>query len=96
MPKEVFLVKSENKTKAEDAVKRDDIVGRAGIMIKAASSLGLKEDGYFLIIDGRPDVLKRAEELLKGLAEKYKDKDVVIKKIEDEENRAIEGFGNIL
>ncbi len=96
MAKDVFLVKSENKTKAEEAVKRDDIVSRAGITIKAASTLDVKEDGYFLIIDGRPDVLKRAGELLKGLAERYKDKEAVLKKIEDEENRAIEGFGNIL
>ena len=96
MPKEVFLVKSENKMKAEDAVKKDDIVSRSSITIKAPASLDIKEEGYFLVIDALPETLKRAEGLLKGLAEKYKDKDAVIKRIEEQENKAIEGFGNIL
>lgn len=93
---EVFLLKSENKLKAEDIVKKDDIVNRGSIAIKQPASLGFKEDGFFLVIDAQPAALKRAEELLKGVAEKYKNKEAVLKKIKEEEDKAIEGFGNIL
>ncbi len=93
---EVFLVSGENKIKAEDIAKKDDIVNRGSISFKQASSLGFKEEGFFLIIDAQPAALRRAEELLKGVAGKYKDKDSVLKKIREEEDKAIEGLGNIL
>ena len=93
---EVFLVKAEDKQKAEDIVKKDDIVNRGSIAIKQPSALGFKEDGFFLVIDAQPEAIKRAEELLKGVAEKYMKKEEVLKKIKEEEDRAIEGLGNIL
>jgi adenylate kinase family enzyme len=94
--KEVLLVKSENKQKVEDILKKDDIVSRGSITIKTSQSLDIKEDGYFFILDAQPEVIKRAEELTKGLAEKYKHAKKVIEKVEEQENSAIEGFGNIL
>ena len=94
--KEVLLVKSENKQKVEDLLKRDDVVSRGSITIKTPAALDIKEDGYFFILDAQPETLKRAEELTKGLAEKYKNAKNVIEKLEEEEDRAIEGFGNIL
>ena len=93
---EVFLVKSENKIKAEDIVKKDNVINRGSITIKQPASLGIKEDGFFLVIDAQPEALKRAEQLLAGVAEKYPKKDEVLKKIKEEEDKAIEGFGNIL
>lgn len=96
MLKEVFLVKAENRAKAEDALRADDLISRQSITLKLASSLDMKEDGYFIIINGSELSVARAEELLKGVAEKYKDKEKVIKKAEEQENQAIEGFGNIL
>lgn len=94
--REVFHVKSENKAKAEEAVKKDDTVNRCSIVLKSAYALGFKEEGYFIVIDGPEEFLKRAEDLLKGLAEPYKNKDAVLKKLDDEENSAIDGFGVIL
>ncbi len=94
--KEVLLVKSENKQKAEDILKKDDIVSRGSITIRTAASLGMNEDGYFFILDMPETSIKRAEELTKDIAQKYKDKDKVIKRVEEEEDKAIEGFGNIL
>ncbi len=94
--KEVLLVKSENKQKVEDLLKRDDIVSRGSITIKSPSSLDIDEEGYFFILDMRESSIERAEELTKELAQKYKDGKKVIHKVEEEEDRAIEGFGNIL
>ena len=93
---EVFLVKAEDRQKAEDIIKKDDIVNRGSIAVKQPSALGFKEDGFFLVIDAQPEAIKRAEGLLKGVAEKYKKKEEVLKKIKEEEDRAIEGLGNIL
>jgi hypothetical protein len=94
--KEVFLVKSENKQKVEDILKRDDIVSRGSINIKVPSSIDMKEDGYFFILDMPESSLKRAEELTKGLVEKYKHPEKVILAVDEQEAAAIEGFGNIL
>jgi hypothetical protein len=94
--KEVFLVKSDNKQKVEDLLKRDDIVSRGSITIKAPASLDIKEDGYFFILDMNETAIKRAEELIKGLAEKYKHPEKVILAVNEQEAAAIEGFGNIL
>jgi len=94
--KEVFLVKSENKQKVEDLLKKDDVVSRGSITIKVPASLDMKENGYFFILDMQEPAMKRAEELIKNLAEKYKEKEKVIKKVEEQENSAIEGFGNIV
>lgn len=94
--KEVLLVKAENKQKVEDILKRDNLVSRGSITIKSPSSLEINEDGYFFILDAQPDVIKRAEELTSGLAVRYKDAKRVIEKVEEQENNAIEGFGNIL
>lgn len=94
--KEVLLVKSDNKQKVEDALKKDDVVSRGSITIRTAASLEIKEDGYFFILDMPESSINKAEELTKGIAEKYKHKEKVIKKVEEEEDKAIEGFGNIL
>jgi copper(I)-binding protein len=94
--KEIFLVSSENKAKAEEAVKKDDLVSRSSIVIRSAASLEIKEDGYFIIIDGNAEAVKKAEELLKNLAKKYKKKEQIEKKLQEQEESAITGFGNIL
>ena len=62
--KEIFLVSSENKSKAEEVVKKDDLVSRSSIAIRSAAALGIEEDGYFIIIDGSEEAIKKAEELL--------------------------------
>ncbi|MCX6815570.1 MAG: hypothetical protein NT120_01840 [Candidatus Aenigmarchaeota archaeon] len=94
--KEVFLVKSENKQKVEDLLKKDDVVSRGSITIKVPASLDIKEDGYFFILDVGEEAMKKAEELIKGIAEKYKNGKKVIEKVEEQEDSAMEGFGNIL
>ena len=94
--KEVFLVSAENKNRAEMELKKDDLVSRGSITIKSAASLGITEDGYFIVVDASHEALKRAEEIMKPLGAKYKHAKEVIEKIEEQENSAIEGFGNIL
>ncbi len=94
--KEVFLVSSEKKNKAELELKKDDLVSRGSITVRTAESLGIKEDGYFIVVDASEEALKRAEEIMKDLGTKYKDGKKVIEKIDEQESSAMEGFGNIL
>ena len=94
--REVLEVPSENKSKVEDMLKKDDEVSRGSITVKSASSLDIEEDVYFIIIDASEERIRRAEELVKGLAKPYKHAKKVLDKIDEQENAAIEGFGNIL
>jgi hypothetical protein len=71
-------------------------VSRGSITIKSPSSLEIKEDGYFFILGGPESTIKRAEELTKGLAERYKNAKKVLEKVQEQEDSAIEGFGNII
>lgn len=96
MANEVFIVGSENKNKAEMLLRSDDLISRQSITVRLATALGIKEDGYFILIDGSDESVKKAEELLKGVAEKYKNRETVIEKIKEQEDSAIEGFGNVL
>ncbi len=94
--REVLAVENENKSKVEDLLKKDDEVGRGSITVKNASSLDIDEDVYFIIIDASEERIHRAKELVKGLAKPCKDAKKVLEKLDEQENSAIEGFGNIL
>ena len=94
--KEVFLVLAENKDKAENALRTDDLVSRQSIVVRSAPHLDINEEGYFIIIDGSEAAIKKAHELLDKLAKRYEQKEKVLAKVEEQENAAIEGFGNIL
>ncbi len=94
--REVLAVPSENKSKAEDILKKDDEVSRGSITVKTASSLDMDEDVYFIIIDASEERIKRARGLVKDIAKPYKDAKKVLEKLDEQENSAIEGFGNIL
>lgn len=92
----VLHFKSENYAKGKDILLTDDIVGRASMTFKEGSIVG--KDGYFCYFSGTDEQCKRAIELVKDLAEEVTDdtKSQLISKIKEEEQRAIEGFGNIL
>ena len=86
----------DNKSKAEDLLRKDDEIGRGSITLKSAGSLEMEEDGYFIILDASEERIKKAETLLKGIAQKYAHQKKVLEKFDEQEDAAIEGFGNIL
>ncbi len=92
--KEVWAVKPENKNKVENIIKSDDITSRHSISFRDLSTMNLG-DGYVLIVDAPEEVLKRVEELCEGLLEKFDKKEEVLKIMSEEEDKAINGFGNI-
>ena len=93
--REVFEVSSDNKSKVEEIFKKDEEINRGSITIRTASSLDMEGD-YFIILDTAEDRIKKAKELVKELAKPYKNAKKVLEKIDEQEDSAIEGFGNIL
>ena len=93
-------MESKNLQKAKDVLLKDDAVSRSSIMWKEAKSFGFSE-GYYCYISGTEDQIKRAIELSKELAKEVKDgqknkeKESVIGKIKEEQDKALEGFGGI-
>ena len=94
--REVWLVSTNNRPKAEDVLKKDDLVSRQSIFVRSAGALGIDEDGFFIIMDGSEKALARADELMKDLAKKYDDKELVLKRFDEVEAATAEAFGFII
>ena len=92
----VLHFKSENFAKCKDMLLSDDVVGRASLVFKEGSIIN--KDGYYCYLSGTEEQCKKALELVKDLTEEVKDdtKSQLIKKLKEEEEKAIEGFGSIL
>ena len=54
----------------------------------------VEEDGYFIVINGSEESIKRAQEIVK--MKHYNHKEKVLKKLKEEDEKAAEGLGNIL
>lgn len=96
----ILLIKIEDYPKLKDILLKDDIVSRASIKFKDAKEFG--KEGYVCYISGLEEQCKRALELAKDengneLVEeiKGKDKENIINKFREEEDKAMEGFGGI-
>jgi len=92
----LLLIETKDYAKVKDTLLRDDIVSRASLIFKEAKGFG-KEEGYYSYISGTDEQCKKALELTKDLIKEIKDrkKEKIIKKIKEEEGKAMEGFGNI-
>ena len=95
--KAVFFVEKENYGTAKNKVYGDDVVSKQSITIKEAASVDMKGEGYYFLINGDEDSLKKAEELLADSAKKVEgaDKEKVEKIISEQEDNASAGFGAI-
>jgi alpha-D-ribose 1-methylphosphonate 5-triphosphate synthase subunit PhnG len=92
----LLLIESKNLQKGKDLLLKDDVVSRASIMWKEAKAFGFSQ-GYYCYISGTEEQVKRAVELAKELLKevKEKEKEKVIRKIKEEQDRALEGMGGI-
>ncbi len=95
--KEVFFINMENYSKARNVVFADDIVARQTVNFREARALGFQKDGYYLEIDGPHEAINKAKELLGEMAVEAgaKEKEEVLRKIKEEEDKAAEGFGSL-
>ena len=99
---EVILhTEGKNYRKLKERLLADETVNRASIVFKDAKQFG-KESGYLCMVDGTEERCERAKELAKDeegneLATEIsgQEKEEILKKVKEEENKAIEGFGDI-
>ena len=62
----IFSIPPEKKSKA-DEILRDDVVSRQSIVIRDCNSLGMKDLGLLVMVEGDDNAVKRAMELFKDL-----------------------------
>jgi len=89
----IFSVKKENIDKTVEILK-DDVVSRQSIVVRDADALNIKKDVQLILIEGDQEAINRAEELLKGIGIKEKDKNIY-EKFKEEEKDVAEGVGFI-
>ena len=93
----IFEVKSENVGEIDKMV-RNDLVSRQSILTRDSSSLDIKENVFYVKIEGSEEGLKKAKELAKELKLKKlgeKKAEEINKKIEEQEDSAASGMGMI-
>jgi len=102
----VLSMEQKNLQKVKDILLKDDVVSRASIVFKEAKGLTGKE-GFYCYISGSEEQCKKALEKVKIKDEKTgevvelakevsgKEKEEVVSKIKEEEDKALEGFGGI-
>lgn len=91
----VLSIQTKNYQKVRDILLKDDLVSRASIIFKEGGIVG--KEGFFSYISGTDDQCKKAIELTKDLTKEVtgREKEEIISKIKEEENRAIESMGGI-
>lgn len=101
----VLKIEAKNYQKVQEILLKDDIISRASMTFKEGSIIG--KDGYYCYLSGSEEQCKRALVLIKEKTESgevvelakeavKKEKEELINKIKEEEDKAIEGFGGII
>ncbi|MBD3155238.1 MAG: hypothetical protein GF368_01115 [Candidatus Aenigmarchaeota archaeon] len=92
----VYEIEKSDFQKVKDVLFNDDLVGRSSIKFKDGETIGF-EDKYYVYISGTEENCEKSEDLMKDLGEKVdkETKEKVLKKIEEEEDQAMQGFGGI-
>ncbi|MFB6216961.1 MAG: hypothetical protein ABEJ72_08355 [Candidatus Aenigmatarchaeota archaeon] len=94
--KSVFHFKSEDKSEVEEILEEDP-VSRLSITQRDCESLEFDMNGFFVLLDGDDEKVKRAKERLEDMSETLEEevKEEVIEKIEKAEQESMESFGSI-
>jgi lipopolysaccharide export LptBFGC system permease protein LptF len=103
----VLQIKTDKYETMKNKLMKDDLVSRASITFKEAKSIDESKEGYYCYISGTDDQCKRTlvmikaknpktgEELIYAEEVSGKEKDKVIEKIKEEQDKASEAFGDI-
>jgi len=91
----LLLIETKDYQKVSEMLKKDEVVSLASLVFKDAKQFG--KEGYYCWISGLEQQCKKALELTKELAKEItgKEKEEFMKKMREEEERAVEGFGAI-
>ncbi len=94
MPWTVYAVPTDRRTDL-DAALRDDLVSRQSQKVRDAAALGGAADRLYVLVEGTPEGVARAAELLRGIGEPLPpaDGDRLHAKFKEEEESASAGMG---
>jgi len=94
MPWTIYSVPSDRRTDL-DAVLRDDLISRQSQKVRDGASLGATAGTTVVLIEGSPDGVKRAEELLGPVGSRPSGADAerLYRRLKDEEEAASAGMG---
>ncbi len=90
----IFTVPSAKRTEM-DAALRDDLVSRQSQKVRAASALGGPADAVYVLVEGTPESIRRAEELLAAAGQRLvpPESERLLAKFKEEEEAASAGMG---
>lgn len=90
----LFTVPAAQKTQLE-AVLKDDLVSRQSQKVREAASAGGPSGEIYVLLEGLPEAMARAEQLLASVGKKLpaKDAEALYRKFKDEEEAASAGMG---
>ncbi len=91
----IILFLEKGKSALLGKVLQDDIISRQSIKVQEPSSLGLKGEGTYLMIEGAPDALKKAIEIAGPECRSIEgpEKEDIRKRILEAEESVAEGLG---
>jgi hypothetical protein len=101
----VLHIESKDYAKVKEILLKDDIVSRSSMTFKEGGII--KKEGYYCYLSGTEEQCKKALELINEKDENgeevelakeasEEEKEELINKIKEEEDKAIEGFGGII
>ena len=92
----VFRIPKEKYAGIRNAVMSNDLLSRQSLTFRDSTALGVKEEGYYLLIEGPEEAIEEARKVLKEATElKGGEADEIRKKIKSQEESAAAGFGSI-
>jgi hypothetical protein len=96
MAYEIFDVKKEHKSKADEILK-DDVLSRQSIVIRDAKVMDIKLHETLILIEGSESAMTKAKELFTDIGKRLEgnEREEVYKKFKDEEGEVLGGVGLI-
>lgn len=103
----VLHMQADKYEKMKNKLMKDDLVSRASIMFKEAKAIDKSKEGYYCYLSGTDEQCKKALEMIKAKNPKTgeefvyaeevsgEEKNKVIAKIDEEQDKASEAFGGI-
>ncbi|MEM5830123.1 MAG: hypothetical protein QXL82_01270 [Candidatus Aenigmatarchaeota archaeon] len=91
----VYVLEKKNLKKVEEILTKNEKTSMLSIYFRDFKTLGLEEDKVALILDGLEEYIKIADDLIKDFVEVPDEslKNEILKRFEEEEKKAREGFG---
>jgi len=92
----IFKVEKKDSAKI-DELYTDDIVSRQSIIRRDGISLELKDDSFYVLVEGSEEGIKRAREIASKFSKvlEGEELDAIYRKFKAQDDKSLEGFGSI-